>query len=168
MPTTTNDASKVRWAFDREKSVTRSPEVGSAGCRFDPADANSKRSLTLDSASTFCLPTFKTAARATKEAAFIFNSYGSILAPKWNRRGDEQVPTNLSIKNVPDDIAEKLRIRAKANNRSLQGELLGIVQDAVTPPAKLSAADLLKLVRASGLRSPREATAAIRAARDAR
>jgi plasmid stability protein len=75
---------------------------------------------------------------------------------------------NLSVKNVPDEVAEKLRRRAKANNRSLQGELLAVLQDAVSSPSKLSAAELLRVVRESGLRSPREAAAAIRATRDAR
>jgi len=78
------------------------------------------------------------------------------------------MPVNLSVKNVPDTVAEKLRLRAKANNRSLQGELLVVLQEAVSSPSKLSAADLLRAVRASGLRSPREAAAAIRATRDAR
>jgi plasmid stability protein len=77
------------------------------------------------------------------------------------------MPVNLSVKNVPDHIADKLRLRAKANNRSLQGELMAVLQDAVSSPNKLSAADVLKAVRASGLRSPREATVAVRAIRDA-
>ena len=77
------------------------------------------------------------------------------------------MPVNLSVKNVPDDIAEKLRLRAKANNRSLQGELMAVLQDAVSSSNKLSAAELLKVVRASGLRSPREAMAVVRATRDA-
>jgi plasmid stability protein len=78
------------------------------------------------------------------------------------------MPVNLSVKNVPDDVAEKLRLRAKANNRSLQGELLAVLQEAVSSPSKLSAAELLQVVRESGLRSPREAAIAIRATRDAR
>jgi plasmid stability protein len=39
---------------------------------------------------------------------------------------------NLSIKNVPDDLAERLRQRAKRNHRSLQGELLAIVSEALS------------------------------------
>ena len=78
------------------------------------------------------------------------------------------MPVNLSVKNVPDDVAEKLRLRARANKRSLQGELLAVLEDAVSSPSKLSAAELLKRVRDSGLRSPREAAAMIRATRDAR
>lgn len=37
---------------------------------------------------------------------------------------------NLSIKNVPDDIVERLHARAKANHRSLQGELLALASAA--------------------------------------
>lgn len=75
---------------------------------------------------------------------------------------------NLSVKNVPDELAEKLRRRAKANNRSLQGEMLALLQAAVLSDNKLSAGELLKQVRAAGVQTPREALAEIRAARDAR
>jgi plasmid stability protein len=37
---------------------------------------------------------------------------------------------NLSIKNVPPSVLAKLRLRAKRNQRLLQGELLVIVNDA--------------------------------------
>jgi plasmid stability protein len=37
---------------------------------------------------------------------------------------------NLSIKDVPDDLAERLRQRAARNHRSLQGELMAIVAQA--------------------------------------
>ncbi len=37
---------------------------------------------------------------------------------------------NLSIKGVPDDLAERLRARAERNHRSLQGELMAIVSEA--------------------------------------
>lgn len=37
---------------------------------------------------------------------------------------------NLSIKDVPDEIAERLRQRAARNHRSLQGELMSIVERA--------------------------------------
>ena len=40
---------------------------------------------------------------------------------------------NLSIKNVPEDVVEQLRQRAKANHRSLQGELLTIIEETVHP-----------------------------------
>ncbi|HSZ75194.1 MAG TPA: Arc family DNA-binding protein [Rhizomicrobium sp.] len=41
---------------------------------------------------------------------------------------------NLSIRNVPDDVAERLRVRAKRNHRSLQGELMAIFEEAALEP----------------------------------
>ena len=41
------------------------------------------------------------------------------------------MPVNLSVKNVPDDLADRLRLRAAANRRSLQRELLSILEIAV-------------------------------------
>lgn len=38
---------------------------------------------------------------------------------------------NLSIKDVPEDLAEALRQRASRNHRSLQGELMAIIQQSV-------------------------------------
>lgn len=46
---------------------------------------------------------------------------------------------NLSIKDVPEVWAEALRQRASRNHRSLQGELMAIVEQAVNeaPPAAM-------------------------------
>lgn len=38
---------------------------------------------------------------------------------------------NLSVKNVPDELAQRLRERAERNRRSLQRELLSILEAAV-------------------------------------
>ena len=40
------------------------------------------------------------------------------------------MPVNLSIKDVPDDLAERLRQRAARHHRSLQGELMAIIEQA--------------------------------------
>jgi plasmid stability protein len=37
---------------------------------------------------------------------------------------------NLSVKDVPEEIAERLRRRAARNHRSLQGELMAIIEQA--------------------------------------
>lgn len=51
------------------------------------------------------------------------------------------MPVNLSIKDVPDDLAERLRQRAQRHHRSLQGELMAIVEQAASgvAPAPASA-----------------------------
>ena len=46
---------------------------------------------------------------------------------------------SLSIKDVPEHLAEALRQRAASNHRSLQGELMAIIQAAVEPPATSAA-----------------------------
>jgi len=40
---------------------------------------------------------------------------------------------NLSIKNVPDSVLEKLRDRAARHHRSIQGELMALISAAVEP-----------------------------------
>mgnify|MGYP001583062432 CR=1 FL=1 len=47
---------------------------------------------------------------------------------------------NLSIKNVPDAVAEALRARAEQNHRSLQGELMAILERSVSEPAPAAVA----------------------------
>ena len=80
----------------------------------------------------------------------------------------EPMPVNLSIKNAPDDVVERLRARAARNRRSLQGELLAIVEDAVRQPEILTAAQVLAEARRLGVTTLAEAAAMIREDRDAR
>ena len=40
------------------------------------------------------------------------------------------MPVNLSIKNAPDDLVVRLKERAAKHHRSLQGELLVIIEEA--------------------------------------
>ena len=46
---------------------------------------------------------------------------------------------NLSIKGVPEEVAQKLRERAERHHRSLQGELMAIVSEAAMQPAPAAA-----------------------------
>lgn len=71
----------------------------------------------------------------------------------------------LSVKNVPKDLARRLRARALRNHRSLQGELLAILSAA---GESASVHDLVTLVRRLGLASPSESAAIIRDDRDGR
>lgn len=74
---------------------------------------------------------------------------------------------NLSIKHVPESVVERLRARAQANHRSLQGELLAILEDALAPrPLSIDEARArLSLLRLS---TADESTAMIREDRDGR
>jgi plasmid stability protein len=74
---------------------------------------------------------------------------------------------NLSIKNVPDHIAERIRRRAAVNHRSLQGELMAILEETVTADRPLTPKELLDRVRAAGLETPDEAVRFVRVDRQA-
>ena len=78
------------------------------------------------------------------------------------------MPVNLSITNAPDDIVERPRERAAKHHRSLQGELLAIIEEAVRQPARLTPREVLAEVRRLGLETPAEAAAIIRADRNGR
>jgi antitoxin FitA len=41
---------------------------------------------------------------------------------------------NLSIKNVPAELVDKLRTRAERNHRSMQGELMVVLQEGLARP----------------------------------
>ena len=87
------------------------------------------------------------------------------MEPKQIHNGT--MPVTLSVKNVPDKLAERLRQRAASHHRSLQGELLAILEEA-TQPATITIDELAEKVRLLGLRTPAESVAMIRADRDGR
>lgn len=84
---------------------------------------------------------------------------------------------NLSIKDVSEPLAEKLRQRAERNHRSLQGELMAILERAADEdnaylPAgsvtrgHVSVYQLMEKVAEYGVRSPSESAELVRAMRD--
>jgi len=75
---------------------------------------------------------------------------------------------NLSIKNVPDELAERLRERASRNHRSLQGELMAILEQSVTDKAVLTPREILDEVRNLRLSTGAQAAQMVREERDGR
>ena len=74
---------------------------------------------------------------------------------------------DLSIKSVPDSQVDKLRERAKANHRSLQGELRALVDAATDGGAsRLSVEDIAARVGRLGVTRRDEAAALVREDRD--
>ena len=77
------------------------------------------------------------------------------------------MPVSLSIKNVPEDLLEQLRSRAARHHRSLQGELMAILEEAVAPTRPRSAREILDEIRGLGLPpSDLDSTEMIREDRD--
>ncbi|HEY4940082.1 MAG TPA: Arc family DNA-binding protein [Rhizomicrobium sp.] len=70
---------------------------------------------------------------------------------------------NLSVKNVPAEQVELLKQRAKRNHRSLQGELLAIIEKVTAPK---SIEELSDYVQTLDLTRKKEAVRMIREDRD--
>ena len=76
------------------------------------------------------------------------------------------MPVDLSIKRVPDHLVQRLRERAATNHRSLQGELMAMLEEHVIPEDRLTPAQLIEINRALGFRTPSESVEMIREDRD--
>ena len=75
--------------------------------------------------------------------------------------------TSLSIKDVPENLVERLKRRAKRNHRSLRGELIAILEQAASEE-KLTVAELHRRVSELGMRTPSDSVQIIREMRDSR
>ncbi len=75
------------------------------------------------------------------------------------------MPVNLSIKNVPDALVERLRERARRHHRSLQGELVSILEE-VLDSRRLTIDEVHRSVRDLGVRTEGDAVQLIREDRD--
>jgi len=85
---------------------------------------------------------------------------------------------NLSVKNVPEELAARLRARAERNRRSLQRELLSILEaaadeQATSPPVlpprnRISIEELAERARKLFPRGTESSVAYIREMRDSR
>ncbi len=76
------------------------------------------------------------------------------------------MPVSLSIKNVPDELAQKLRERAKRNHRSLQGELLAMLEVAAERGPTVN--EVYERGGASGLKTESDSVQIIREMREER
>jgi plasmid stability protein len=89
------------------------------------------------------------------------------VVPKWLYNETVAKTVTLSVKHVPADLANRLKERARRNNRSLQGELLAILDEAGT--GQLTLSELSAIARQLGLKGKAgESARIIREERDAR
>jgi len=78
------------------------------------------------------------------------------------------MPVTLSVKNVPDEVAEALRRRAASHHRSLQGELLALLHEVAVAEPRLTPKQVLARARALRLRRGPRSVDIVRSERDAR
>jgi plasmid stability protein len=84
------------------------------------------------------------------------------MEPIWNRA----MAVSLSIKNVPEAVARGLKRRAARNRRSLQGELLSILEGAAEESRPLTIEEVWRRVKRRRFATPAQSAAMIRADRD--
>ena len=89
---------------------------------------------------------------------------GSEMEPSAKRR---KTTVNLSIKKVPVRLVKRLKRKAALHKRSLQGELIAVLEEAATP-ARLTVDELWERVRRYGPPIPGDSVKMIREDRDAR
>jgi plasmid stability protein len=87
------------------------------------------------------------------------------MEPKRQHRRSPTV--SLSIKRVPEELVLRLRRRAAAHHRSLQGELLSILEEAVGPK-RATVSEIREFLAKLDLRTADESTGMIREDRDGR
>jgi plasmid stability protein len=81
---------------------------------------------------------------------------------------EEPMAVTLRVENVPEEVAARLQERARKSRRSLQGELLRILEKAVAEEDRLTPGEVLEKVRSLQLKTPAESAAFVRQDRDAR
>lgn len=75
---------------------------------------------------------------------------------------------NLSIKNVPDELAAQIKARAARNHRSLQGELMAILESVAQETPLLTLDEIWKQGKQLALATPADSAEIIREMRDGR
>lgn len=66
------------------------------------------------------------------------------------------MPTTITLKGIPDDVYERLKVSATANHRSLNSEVIACIEAALMT-RRASASDHLAAIRAVRSRLPKAA-----------
>lgn len=66
------------------------------------------------------------------------------MVPKRNR---EEVKVTITVKNVPQEVYEKIEMQAKANRRSVNSEIISIFEHAVQKRTPIDVQEILERAR---------------------
>lgn len=85
------------------------------------------------------------------------------------KRGKQTTAASLTIRDIPRPVLRRLKERADRHRRSMQGEILAILESAAAEPEpRRTAIETLAFVRSLGVATPAESVEMIRADRDGR
>jgi len=66
------------------------------------------------------------------------------MVPKWNH---EENMVTITIKNIPEEIYEKIKLQAKTNRRSVNSEIISIFEHAVQKRTPMNVQEILERAR---------------------
>ena len=74
-----------------------------------------------------------------------FENEGTIMKPLYNHL-EKSMATNITVKNIPQDLYEKIKRRADLNHRSINREIIAIFEEVLTV-RRINPEDILVSVR---------------------
>lgn len=66
------------------------------------------------------------------------------MVPKWNH---EEKMATITVKNIPEELYEKIKLQAKANRRSVNSEIISIFEHAVQKRTPIDVQEILERAR---------------------
>jgi antitoxin FitA len=66
------------------------------------------------------------------------------MVPKWNR---EENMVTITVKNIPEEIYERIKLQAKANRRSVNSEIIAIFEHAIQKRTPMDVNEILERAR---------------------
>jgi plasmid stability protein len=69
-----------------------------------------------------------------------------IMVPKWNREVEITMVT-ITVKNIPDEIYERIKQQAKANRRSINSEIIAIFEQAIPKRSPTDVKEIMERAR---------------------
>jgi plasmid stability protein len=66
------------------------------------------------------------------------------MVPKWNH---EVNMVTITVKNIPEEIYEKIKLQAKANRRSVNSEIISIFEHAIQKRTPMDVKEVLERAR---------------------
>ena len=66
------------------------------------------------------------------------------MVAKWNQ---EENRVTVTIKNIPEDLYEKIKLQAKTNRRSVNSEIISIFEHAVQKRTPMNVQEILERAR---------------------
>jgi hypothetical protein len=66
------------------------------------------------------------------------------MVPKWNREVDM---VTVTLKNIPEELYERIKLQAKVNRRSINSEIISVLEHAIPTRTPIDVQKVLERAR---------------------